>query len=535
MLFSALRRRLVPVVVPALLLVSGCSGGESGTGLPQPGRVYGSLALVIPAKAGTSDVVRSTVRSGERRSFLSPSAMSVSIAVTGITPNVVADVSATSPDCTGTGPARTCTIALTALSGSNTFTVTLYDAAGATGNVLGVGKTTMSIAAGSPFTVAIPVNGTPGSIAVTTGTATFTAGTASSTSVTVTASDADNNVITGTYQNPITLTNSDATGAFTLSATSVTSSTQTITLHYSGSAAVTGSTIGASATGVPAGKVTPQIVSVSGSGGGPCSLTSSAHLYVANDGGGNALQFVPPYTAAPFTFPTGINHPVYAATDHLGNVFISEFDSAGGTSTSGDILEFTPPYTGAPLSIGLGQFAGPRGDAVDNNGNLFAADQGNNRVLEWAPPYTGTPASITAGPLNGPYSIALNAQCNLFVTSGNTVFEYAPPYTGTPVAITNNISGPDGVAFDPSDNLWVTNGSGGNLTEYAPPYTGAPIATITPPTGIGLGMAFDTAGNMFINDYGNSRIPEYAPPYTGSPIVTMTSDLFLPGMIAFGP
>ena len=80
-----------------------------------------------------------------------------------------------------------------------------------------------------------------------------------------------------------------------------------------------------------------------------------------------------------------------------------------------------------------------------------------------------------------PHDLAFNASGNLFVTSlfSNDVTEYAPPYTGAPTAtISNSISGPTGVAFNGSSNLFVANSSD-NVTEYAPPYTGAPIATIS--------------------------------------------------------
>jgi hypothetical protein len=96
--------------------------------------------------------------------------------------------------------------------GSDAFSVTTFDAADATGNQ--IAKTpapqTFTVTAGAangPFTITL--DGIPASFtlgAITAG----TAGTASSQTLSIAVLDADGNTIAGTYANPVTLSDNDA-------------------------------------------------------------------------------------------------------------------------------------------------------------------------------------------------------------------------------------------------------------------------------------------------------------------------------------
>lgn len=90
------------------------------------------------------------------------------------------------------------------------------------------------------------------------------AGLAESFPLTVTVKDQNGNAIQGTYPAAITLSDSDTTGATKLSATTITSSTQAVSLVYSG-ARITGSvTISASAPGIAAANITPATFGTDG-------------------------------------------------------------------------------------------------------------------------------------------------------------------------------------------------------------------------------------------------------------------------------
>jgi serine/threonine-protein kinase len=91
---------------------------------------------------------------------------------------------------------------------------------------------------------------------------------------------------------------------------------------------------------------------------------------------------------------------------------------------------------------------------------------------------------------------------------------------GTTLArtITSGIAGPDAIAVDPSNTLYVANVSANTITEYASGST-TPTATIT--TGISqpTALAFDTAGTLYVANYGNNSVTEYA---TGTTVPSTT-------------
>jgi len=98
------------------------------------------------------------------------------------------------------------------------------------------------------------------------------AGLAQSFPLSVVVKDQNGAVMQGTYPQPILLTDSDTHGATSLSATSIASSTQSVSLNYTGAHVPAAITISASAPGVTAANVTALTFDV-----------NDAHSYVAGD------------------------------------------------------------------------------------------------------------------------------------------------------------------------------------------------------------------------------------------------------------
>lgn len=139
----------------------------------------------------------------------------------------------------------------------------------------------------------------------------------------------------------------------------------------------------------------------------------------------------------------------------------------------------------------------------DSSGNLWVADQNNNRVLEYKAPFlTHEAASIGMG------------QSDL--TSSGT----ATTPTG--------LNSPSGLAFDPSGNLWVVDSLNSRVVEYKAPFsTGEAASVVIGQSGLtssdftdlnstGLsyptGLAFDSTGNLWVVDFRQSRVLEYTAP-----------------------
>jgi len=125
--------------------------------------------------------------------------------------------------------------------------------------------------------------------------------------------------------------------------------------------------------------------------------------------------------------------------------------------------------------------------------------------------------------LGGPSTIAFDSGGNLWVTNfnGNSIFEYTQAqlrklkkHVPTP-AITisqdtgGNLSGPEGIVFDASGNMWVGAEFGPVIVEYTPDQfaaSGNPTPHIILNSVGGFSspshLRFDTAGNLWVVDEG---------------------------------
>ncbi len=184
----------------------------------------------------------------------------------------------------------------------------------------------------------------------------------------------------------------------------------------------------------------------------------------------------------------------------------------------------------------------PEGVALDQSGDVYVADNQNNRVLGWRSVnamVTGQPADLvigqpdflsfranrgsspTASTLNGPGSVATDGSGNLYVVdaSNNRVLEFNAPFTAcggsfpcvggaakavfgqggsfTADSCDNGGLGPDslcvpaGVALDPANNLYVADSFNNRVLEY-----NAPLKTIPPTANTVFGQqgSFTTKG-----------------------------------------
>ena len=293
-----------------------CGGGGGSTAPSQPAAVLtsGQALLTIPNRATTS--------TSRRTQFVSASAVSVGIAINGGSATF-SNISTTSTLCSPTTTGRTCTIPVSALSGSASFAITLYDAANGGGNILGGGTATQTIVSGTPFTVGVVVNGVIATLALSVSPTALPVGTAGTATISATAKDVDGNTIIGpgNYTTPITLTNSDTSGATTISPASLTAPGQTATLTYSGStSATTSATVGAQVAGVPVSAIAPTVVTFGATTPTPTpSPTPTSTSSSSAQSCGTALT-------VPGTYTTVTTVGTYAGTTYTANT------SSGSTS-----------------------------------------------------------------------------------------------------------------------------------------------------------------------------------------------------------
>jgi len=261
------------------------------------------------------------------------------------------------------------------------------------------------------------------------------------------------------------------------------------------------------------------------------------NIYVSDLNQNRVLQFKPPFpvpndenaslvigqpdfvTGTANDTQNGLTGPGGLAFDRSGNLWVVDFGN-------NRILEYVPPFTtqmNATSVLGQGTFTSkapaltnsglfePHLIAFDASGNLWVTDSGNNRVLEFKPPFAnGMAASIvigqadftsggaatTAAGLGFPTGIAFDISGNLWIgdTSNNRVLQYTPPFasgmsaslvlgqagltTGTAATTQSGLSGPFGITFDSSGNLWVADSGNSRTLEFTPPFSTNQNATV---------------------------------------------------------
>jgi sugar lactone lactonase YvrE len=229
-----------------------------------------------------------------------------------------------------------------------------------------------------------------------------------------------------------------------------------------------------------------------------------------------------------------------SAASPAGVIFVANFGGAGasGIEATGSVTSYHLNAAGdaRALRTFASKINAPQGVVFDSSGDLWVANSNTNTLFEYTKSELGkaspTPAvtvsSGSSGSLSGPGGLAFDHSGNLWVanTSVSTVVEYSKSQltkSGAPtpeVTISNNsFNTPFGVAIDSSGNLWVSdNAQQGSPAVYE--YTESELAKANPTPRLTIslplsplgddtrsGLGFDSSGNLwFVNSAGNSLL-----------------------------
>lgn len=240
-----------------------------------------------------------------------------------------------------------------------------------------------------------------------------------------------------------------------------------------------------------------------------------------------------------------LNGPVALTFDRLGNLWVVD-------SENNRVVEYVPPFRSnmsASLVIGQQDFKTNASDVgphrlnfpnavlFDHEGNLWVADYWNNRLLEFQSPFTnGMNASKVIGQPD--YS--------------SKTWHYSTRR--------NMFAGPWGMAFDPSDNLWVADYENNRVLEFERPFTDNMNASLVigepdfttgqcPWYDMGyhceanrigsavlwepVGVAFDELGDLWVAEQTGGRVLEFKPPFRNGMNASLAIESIYPSALTF--
>jgi streptogramin lyase len=247
-------------------------------------------------------------------------------------------------------------------------------------------------------------------------------------------------------------------------------------------------------------------------------VDGNGNIYIAQSSGVLKETLSPDgsgYSETVIVSTQGLKH-AGIAVDRAGNVYLG---------MSGAVYMETLSDGSYNQSIIASNVKQPDWIAVDNKGNVYIADNGENQVLKetkagdhYARSVVFPPAASGAGSLNG---LAVDPIGNVYFVSDGNVWKATP--AGGSYHATLLLPGTygRGIAVDGVGDLYVTVGSTQVLQETLSEgrYTQSTVATAHLP--IAAGLAVDYSGNLYVGDLqGNRVLKEYA---SSSPLRPLSS------------
>ena len=460
-------------------IVTGCAGG--GASLSQPPV---SLATSAPAAGSKAASVAFTMHwttasptAASHRTYVPSTAQSVTVSVNGGQTQYL------------NNPATQLTIA--APAGVDNFAFATYDEQNGEGNVLSSATVTQTVLAGTGNFVSATLNAVIASIGVSLANAALPAGAAATTAVSVSALDADGNVIVGPgdYDTPIHLAIDDPTSSGTLSLSTNLVETPgtpaTITLNYNGGTLTSGlagaplATVVASASGLPSASIaftpTPTfyavaevINSVTRQGGdvGGVAAGPDGNMWVTDSYNDAVDKVTPAGVITTYLLGNGGFEPgaIIGASD--GNLWFTEAPNSSGTPGH---IGFVTPAGAVTEYNTVGSYPGALVDG--ENGAIFYVDAATGIGEQYIYASSATLTDTTDQNAVGA-AICLGPDHALYYTGSNFIGKTNPYNFGaTPTKLVlPSADGGEagGVVRGPDNNIWVADAARSEIDIVSP-------------------------------------------------------------------
>ena len=159
----------------------------------------------------------------------------------------------------------------------------------------------------------------------------------------------------------------------------------------------------------------------------------------------------------------------------------------------------------ALVSTGLNS---PAGVAVDDEGNVYFADYGNNAIKEWIAA-TQTVTTLVSTGLDHPFGVAVDASGNVYFSDfgNNAVKEWNATTRQVSTLVSSGLNSPTGVAVDASGNVYVNDSADNAVKEWVAA-TGSLKTLVSAGLNYPEGVAVDASGDVYLCDSGDNAVDE---------------------------
>jgi len=209
--------------------------------------------------------------------------------------------------------------------------------------------------------------------------------------------------------------------------------------------------------------------------------------------------------AGPGTNPGDVVNPDAIAIAPNGDVYVVENGALASAANEITYYDSVGNYLGSwgAYGVGNGQFKNPLGIAIDSIGNVYVADNVNDRIQEFA----SNGVWLNSWAVSNPTGIAVDASDKVWVVTVNTVHAYSAAGVSQGSFGASNAYG---VAVGPTADLWVTTTSG-VVRRYDT--SGSLLATVgsgqlTTPQGLDM----QTDGTLYVADAGAGSVVQFSTP-----------------------
>ncbi|WP_085102060.1 NHL repeat-containing protein [Mycobacterium paraense] len=190
----------------------------------------------------------------------------------------------------------------------------------------------------------------------------------------------------------------------------------------------------------------------------------------------------------------GLTAPAGVAVDATGNVYVADDgDDRVVKLAAGSNEQTVLPFAGLDA---------PGGVAVDGAGDVFVADSRNNRVLMLAAG-SNTQTVLPFTDLVNPMHVAVDSQGNVYVTDKGRVLRWAPGSSDQTVLPFAGLKWPGDVAADGAGNIFVSDPRNKRMLKLP---AGSLEPTVLSVAGLDESFAVDSTGGLYVVDPPNKRV-----------------------------